>query len=343
MYSREKKVLLREYLEQGWSKSELARKFGISRRTIYNWVTSGQLNKDLDEIRVRYGPRPQVKRKIDPFKGIIHSRLEEYPKLSSVRLLDEIRAAGYQGGYTQLVDYVREVRPKTEPEPIVRFETPAGHQAQVDFAHFRLPWGVRWALVVVLSYSRLLWLRYFRRQDMRTLIEGLEQAFRYFGGVPTEALFDQMRSVVVADHRVEKGPLVENMEFLRFAHHWGFRPRVCRPYRAKTKGKVERPIRYVRENFFYGRELVSDDDLDAQLTRWLESVANARIHGTTGEIPLERFEREERAVLGPLALRPYNKVTRNQLSTNAVASFNHLVEVEKRPLTSYSRLVGGAV
>jgi len=343
MYSREKKVLLREYLEQGWSKSELARKFGISRRTIYNWVTSGQLNKDLDEIRVRYGPRPQVKRKIDPFKGIIHSRLEEYPKLSSVRLLDEIRAAGYQGGYTQLVDYVREVRPKTEPEPIVRFETPAGHQAQVDFAHFRLPWGVRWALVVVLSYSRLLWLRYFRRQDMRTLIEGLEQAFRYFGGVPTEALFDQMRSVVVADHRVEKGPLVENMEFLRFAHHWGFRPRVCRPYRAKTKGKVERPIRYVRENFFYGREFVSDDDLDAQLTRWLESVANARIHGTTGEIPLERFEREERAVLGPLALRPYNKVTRNQLSTNAVASFNHLVEVEKRPLTSYSRLVGGAV
>ena len=99
---------------------------------------------------------------------------------------------------------------------------------------------------------------------MRTLFGGLEEAFHFFGGVPREILFDQMRSVVVADHRERGGPLVENLEFLRFAHHWAFRPRACRPYRARTKGKVERPIRYVRESFVYGRSFAGDGDLNDQ-------------------------------------------------------------------------------
>jgi len=159
----------------------------------------------------------------------------------------------------------------------VRFETPPGHQAQVDFAHFRLPWGRRWALLVVLSYSRLMWVRFFPRQDMRTLMAGSEQAFAFFGGVPAELLFDQMRSVIVEDQRETGGPPVENIEFVRFAHHWGFRSRACWPYRAKTKGKVERQIRYLRENFFYGREFLNDMDLDAQLSGWLEAVANVLV------------------------------------------------------------------
>ncbi|UCC74136.1 MAG: IS21 family transposase [Gemmatimonadota bacterium] len=195
----------------------------------------------------------------------------------ATRLFEEIRAAGYSGSYTQVKEYVREVRPRPPQEPVIRFETPAGRQAQVDFAHFRLPWGRRCALLVVLSYSRYLWVRFYRRQDMGTLFAGLEDAFRFFGGVPHELLFDQMRSVVVEDRRTDGGGLVENMEFLRFAHHWGFRPRACRPYRAKTKGKVERPIRYVRQSFFYGREFVSDDDLNARAQQWLATVANARV------------------------------------------------------------------
>jgi transposase len=117
---------------------------------------------------------------------------------------------------------------------LVRFETPPGLQAQVDFAHFRLPWGRRWALLVVLGYSRLLWLRFFRRQTMETLFEGLEQAFAYFEGVPKELLFDQMRSVIVNDERLRGGALVENAEFVRFANHWKFCARACRAYRAKT-------------------------------------------------------------------------------------------------------------
>jgi transposase len=331
-------VLLREYLDQGWSKSALAHKLGISRRSIYHWIDTGQLERDLDEEAVHYRNRPPVERKIDPYRAIIDTRLQEFPRLSSVRLYEELRAVGYLGGYTQVKEYVHTIRP-VAVEPVVRFETPPGQQAQVDFAHFRLPWGRRWALLVVLGYSRLMWLRFFRRQDMSTLFCGLEQAFGYFSGVPRELLFDQMRSVIVDDQRLEGGSLVENLEFLRFAHHWQFRTRACRPYRAKTKGKVERPIRYVRENFFYGRTFVNDQDLDAQSHHWLEKVANVRMHGTTGERPIERFERDERAVLGPLCARPYRSVVLANPSTQSAKPRDaSWLEVERRSLGLYRQL-----
>ena len=120
-------------------------------------------------------------------------------------------------------DYVRAVRPRQPVESVVRFETPAGRQGQVDFGTFTLPWGRRHALVVVLSHSRLLWLCFYRRQTMAVLTEGLERAFARFGGVPSELLFDQMRAVVLSDDRAGGGALVLNAEFLRFAAHW--RPR----------------------------------------------------------------------------------------------------------------------
>lgn len=173
----------------------------------------------------------------------IQARLGEYPRLSATRLLDEIRAAGYVGGYTRVKEYVRQVRPIPPPDPMVRFETPPGLQAQVDFAEFRLPWGKRFALLVVLGYSGLTWLQFYPRQTMAVLMRALEEAFMAFGGVPAELLFDQLKAVIVDDRREIGGKLLENSEFLRFAAHWGFRIRACRPYRAKTKGKVERPVR----------------------------------------------------------------------------------------------------
>jgi len=136
-------MLLRHYLEQGTSKSALARQLGISRDTIHRWIRAGELERDLDSTEVRYAPRPPVATKLDAYKPIIEARLSAYPELSAVRLLDEVRAAGYAGGYTQLKAFVRRVRPTLPPEPVIRFETPAGRQAQVDFARFRFPWGVR--------------------------------------------------------------------------------------------------------------------------------------------------------------------------------------------------------
>ena len=342
MYGREKRVLLREYLDRGLTKAELAERLGMDRRTIHRWAQTGQLDRELDDEAVRYKARPQVKRKIDDYRGIIHSRLEEFPRLSAVRIFEEIRAAGYDGGYTRVKEYVRLARPRPPIEPVVRFETPPGHQAQVDFAYFRLPWGRRSALLVVLGYSRLLWLRFFKRQDMRVLFEGLEQAFDFFGGVPREILFDQMRAVVVADHRFEGGRLIENAEFNRFAHHWDFRPRACRAYRAQTKGKVERPIRYLRESFFYARHFVSDEDLEAQARVWLSDVANVRVHRTIGERPIDRFERDELTALQPLAAKPYLSLVAPKESGSSRRVQVPSVAVERRSLREYSRLAEGS-
>jgi transposase len=343
LIGREFRVLLRHYLDQGIPKAVIAEQLGVSRRTIHYWITTGQLDRDLDK-EVVYTPRPAVPTKLEPYKAIVQTRLEAYPRLSSVRLLEEVRAAGYTGSYTQLKTFVRGARPRQEPEPVVRFETAPGHQSQVDFARFQFPWGVRYALLVVLGYSRLLWLRFYARQDMRTLFAGLEEAFAFFGGVTQELLFDQMKTVITKDLRLQGGQLVLNLEFLRFSRHWQFTPRACRPYRAQTKGKIERPISYVRDNFVYGREFLGDGDLDEQRLRWLQQTANVRTHQTIKEQPLMRFEREERLLLRPLAQRPYQSLVLMEPKKKPALKSDGVprIEVERRPLTTYARIAGGA-
>ncbi len=338
MFGRETRMLLRHYLEHGKSKSALAlaRELGVSRDTIHRWIRAGDLDRDLDAVPVQYGPRRAVPTKLDPYKPIVEARLTAYPELSAVRLL-----AGYTGGYSQLKEVVRQLRPVPPPETVVRFETPAGRQEQVDFAEFRFPWGKRYALLVVLGYSRLLWCRFSPRQDMRTLLRGLEDAFLAFGGVPQELLFDQMKAVITRDLRLQGGALVHHLEFLRFAHHWGFTPRACRPYRAQTKGKVERPVRYVRENLVYGRTFLNDGDLAQQCADWLARVANVRVHGTTHEPPRERFDRDERAQLQPLPARRYTSLGLDAPALAAPRRPRPVGSVEKRSLTVYAQLAGG--
>lgn len=346
MYKWDTLVLLRHLLDQGLSKAAIAEKLGVSRRCVFHWIATNQLDRGAGDEASSGLPatvvpgRVRAKRaaKLDAYRGIIEARLALYPELSAVRLFAEIRAAGYAGGETQLRALVARLRPRVEAEPVVRFETAPGKQAQVDFAEFRLPWGKRYALLVVLGYSRLLWVRFFSRQTMQTVFAGLEDAFAAFGGVPEECLFDQMKAVITADYRPEGGDLLTNAEFVRFAAHWDFRIRACRPYRAKTKGKVERPVRYLRENFFYGRDFLGDGDLDEQCREWLRKVANARTHGTTGEVPQARFDRGEASVLRPLALAPYRPVAllARKRQPAAVA---RTITVERRPLTAYAQLV----
>lgn len=343
MYDRDTLVLLRHYLDLGMAKTAIAAQLGLHPRTIHHWIATGQLDREVDDPAPRRPrPRPQ---KLDPFKPLIEMRLGTYPLLSAVRLLAECRSAGYEGGVSQLRDYVARIRPRPEPEPVVRFETPPGHQAQFDFAEVRLPWGKRWALLVVLGYSRLLYVEFVPRQTALTVMLGLERAFATFGGVPRELLFDQLKAVVVEDHRGVGGRLLENAEFLRFAAHWDFRIRACRPYRAQTKGKVERPVRYLRENFLYGRTFLGDADLADQCTRWLADVANPRIHGTTKEPPVARFTRDEQATLQPLAARPYRSLVLHAAPaspTPAPRSALPRVAVERRALSQYGTLLAPA-
>ncbi|MDB4916353.1 MAG: Transposase [Gemmatimonadetes bacterium] len=309
---------------------------------VHYWIATGQLTRDLSIAAPRRSsPRAT---QLDPYHPIITARLEAYPELSAVRLYDEVRAAGYPGGITRCGSMSR-ASGRSPPDPVVRYETDPGHQAQVDFAEFRLPWGKRYALVVVLGYSRLRWLTFYPRQTMATVVSGLEEAFAYFGGVPRELLVDQMKAVILDDQRADGGRLLENPEFLRFASHWGFRIRACRPYRAKTKGTVERPLRYVRGNCFYGREFIGDADLDDQRQRWLDLVANARTHRTTGAVPRARFETEELLHLQPLAARAYRPLvlpvdrTSRRTAPHLLAPTVPSVVVEQRGLVSYQELV----
>ena len=351
MYGWERLVLLKHLLEEGLKKTAIAERLGVSRRLVYHWIKTGQLELDLSSGALVGRQRQQGPPKLEPYKEIIRTRLESYPELSAIRLFEECRAAGYPGGESQLRRFVREVRPRPPVEEVVRFETAAGLQGQVDFGEFKFPWGKRYALLVVLGYSRLLWLQFYPRQTMQVVMRGLEEAFTYFGGVPMELLFDQMKAVIIGDDRADGGKLLENPEFLRFAAHWGFRIRACRPYRAKTKGKVERPIHYVRRNFVYGREFLGDGDLNAQALAWLDRTANARLHGTTHEVPRERFERDERAILLPLAGRPYQSLVLPAERMNAHKKNEHQTRsspvtgatgerilVERRPLAAYARL-----
>lgn len=342
----ETRVLLAHYLEQGLPKAVIARRLGLDRRTIHRWIAAGQLEVDVDTgllpPPVRKLAQPS---KLDPYKAVIRQRLEDFPEMPATRLLEEVRAAGYEGAYTLVKEYVRSIRPSVEPEPPNRFETPPAHQAQVDFAEVKLPWGKRYALLVVLGYSRHMWVQFSTRQDMRALFNALEEAFQFFGGVPKELLFDQMKSVITADLRDQGERLVENAEFLRFSAHWGFRIRACRPYRARTKGKVERSVRYLRESFLYGREFLGDADLAEQTEGWLSRVANVRIHGTTGERPQERFLRDEKPLLLPLASRPYRSlILLPQAPAPAAVRRLPRVEVERRSLGSYAAIAaaGGA-
>jgi transposase len=133
----------------------------------------------------------------------------------------------------------------------------------------------------VLGFSRLTWAGFVLHQDMQTVLRCHMAAFEAIGGVPNEILYDRMKTAVIGG---AGGSVVYNRALVDFAQHYGFQPKACRPYRAKTKGKVERPYRYIREDFFLARSFRNLDDLNAQLRHWLDTVANPRVHATTQRI-----------------------------------------------------------
>ena len=238
-----------------------------------------------------------------------------FPQLTGRRLHRELRDLGYTGGYTILTEFLREIRPATAPEFEVRFETPPGRQAQVDFAHFRTVFTdepgaehVVWLFSFVLGHRRMLWGRFVLHQDLQTLLRCHAAAFEALGGVPEQVLYDRMRTVFSREDP-EAGHIVYNRTLLEFARHYGYLPRACKPYRAKTKGKVERPFRYIREDFFLGRSFRNLDDLNMQFHQWLDQVANVRVHATTRRVVAEHFA-EERPKLQPLPAGPFQAVLR---------------------------------
>lgn len=295
-----------ELHRQGLSISAIAARLGMDRKTIRKYIKGGVQAP-------RYGPRAPRPCVIDPFVHYVTERVREYPDLSIERLLREIQAMGYAGGRTALGDLVREVRPPRQRGFEVRFETPAGHQAQVDFAHFNVEFddvpGQRrsiWLFSIVLGHSRYLWGRFVEHQDLQTVLRCHMEAFEHIGGVPREVLYDRMKAAVLGE--VEKH-IVYNAKLVAFAQHYGFAPRACKAYRAKAKGKVERPYRYIRQDFFLARRFQNLADLNRQLRNRLDTVANSRVHGTTHRVVMQHF-REERPALQVLPAGAFNGVIR---------------------------------
>jgi transposase len=275
---------------QGLSIRAIAKRLGVSRNTVRLALR-------------RHGPpkrAPQQRppSKLEPFRDYLLARLSEFPELSVEVLFEEIAAMGYTGGRTILKDFTLPYRIRRR-EPVVRFETPPGRQAQVDWAHLGVHeiGGVPvhlYLFVMVLGFSRALFAEVTTSMNMDPFLAAHSRAFACFGGVPEELLYDNAKTVVLS--RGPAGP-VFHPALLDFAGRHGFSPKVCRPYRAQTKGKVERSIGYVRDRFFVGRTFADLSDLEGQLRGWLDGVANVRVHKTTGERPIDRLVREK---LGPL-------------------------------------------
>ena len=300
-------VMIIDLHRQGVSVSAIARQTGLDRKTVRRYIERG-----LEPPA--YSPRKPRTTLLDPFTGYLRERVTAYPGLSGARLLRELKERGYGGGYTAVTDYLRDVRPPADPRFEVRFETAPGEQGQVDFAHFQVVFTdepttprIVWLFSMVLGYSRLIWGRFVVHQDLATVLRCHVAAFEALGGAPREFLYDRMKTAVTGDG--DEGGIVYNRALIDLARHYGFHPRACQAYRAKTKGKVERPFRYIRQDFFLARSFRNLEDLNDQLRRWLAEVANPRVHAGTRRVVNEAFA-EERPHLRSLPLAPFRAVLR---------------------------------
>ena len=287
---------------RGRSARAIARDLGLARNTVLRYLNSPEAMVPK--------PRPPRGSKLDPYTGYIDQRLAEGLE-NCVVLLRELRALGYQGSYTILVEYARPRRRGRQPEATMRFETAPGEQAQVDWGS--LPYigedGKRrrvWVFVMTMGWSRACYVELVRRADTAAFIQCHANAFEYLGGVPRRCLYDNAKVVTLG--RDDDQQPVWNLRMLDFALRVGFEIRLCQPYRAQTKGKVESGVKYVRRNMWPSMCFTDDADLNRQALEWCDVVANARVHGTTYRIPWEMLD-EERAYLGKLpdraTLAPY--------------------------------------
>ncbi|MCC4300309.1 IS21 family transposase, partial [Aurantimonas coralicida] len=299
-------MMILDLHRQGLTVSAIARATGADRKTVRKYIERG-----LEAPA--YGPRKPRQAVIDPFTAYLCERLTRYPGLTGSRLFRELKDRGYGGGYTAVTDFLRDIRPVAGEQGFeVRFETPPGEQAQVDFAQFQVVFTdepttprIVWLFSMVLGFSRFIWARFVVHQDLPTVLRCHAAAFDALGGAPREVLYDRMKTAVIGE--AETGGIVYNRALVDLARHYGFHPRACKPYRAKTKGKVERPFRYIRENFFLARSFRNLEDMNGQLRHWLDTVANLRRHATTRRIVSEAFA-EERASLRSLPLAPFRSV-----------------------------------
>jgi transposase len=281
---------------QGTSIRSIAKELSISRWTVRKYLR-------LPGLEPCYGPRAVRPSKLDPFRAYIRQRLRDAAprRLPATVLLREIRERGYEGGISILKDWLAKQRPAVEAPEIKRFETEPGYQAQIDWTTIRRGKDRLSAFVATLGFSRWSFVWFTTDEKFETLVDAHERFFDAIGGVPRTILYDNMKTVLIDRDAYGRGRHRFHAGFREFAKHHGFSPRLCAPYRAQTKGKVERFNRYLKESFVWPLEsrlkplgfMLDADTANAEVGVWLRDVANIRVHAETKERPIDRFAREQ--------------------------------------------------
>lgn len=341
MLTAEERMELEVLKKHGAGIRELARVTGRSRNTVRRYLREGE----AAAVR-KAGPKRLEK--LDPFKDYIVERVKAAApdRILAAVLFREIKARGYGGGETRVKQFVRGLVPAPAPEPVVRFETEPGHQMQADWATMGHGGDKLKVFIATLGWSRVAYVEFCDDERVETLIRCHENAFLAFGGVPREVLYDNMRTVVIERNTYGRGVHRFHAGFLDYARHAGVLPRLCQPYRPKTKGKVERFIGYLKRSFWVPfvasmRQAGLKPDkhaANAAVGRWLREVANARVHATTCEVPAERLAIEA-PLLQPLPT-PYGGRSPRSVdppARKAIMGYQH-------PLAVYDELfaAGGA-
>jgi transposase len=328
MMSKEVTLDIISLKKRGFSDRRIARQLGKDRRTVKKYATDP--GKALQ-------PRKTGKRKskLDPFIANIKAWIEQDPLYNSVWVYDHLRPLGYTGGYEIVKKFVSKLKAKRTQVAYLRFETEPGMQAQVDWAEFAwsLPDGksqVFYLFAMILGFSRKLYCELVEKCDLTTFLDCHIRAFEYFGGVLGEILYDRMKNVFI---RKLAGKTEFNRSLTSLALHYGFKPIVAPAYAPWVKGKIERPIDFVREGFWRGYGMTSLERANHDLLAWLE-MKSLRIHGTTHERVCDRFEREKPA-LGAIpkdafdtsyqAFRPVHKDCTVHFGTNRYMVHHTLV------------------
>lgn len=284
--------------QQGLSQREITRKTGRHRTTVSKYIQEGQV-----PAYKRTQRRESI---LTPYYPIINDFLEE-DDYRATWLYERIKQFGYTGGYDTVKMYVQKVKKKRQRLAHIRFETVPGLQGQMDWADFQVAdfdGGTLtvYLFVMVLGFSRALFAMFVDRCTLQAFMDAHIQAFHYLGGIPMEMLYDNMKNVLI---RGQGGEKVFNVEFSHFAHHYGFKPVVCPPYSPWVKGKVERPIDYIREAFWRGYSFSTVEKANQDLLIWLTETANRRKHGTHRQMVDMRWH-QERASLSPCPISDYD-------------------------------------
>jgi transposase len=284
----------------GWGTRRIAEELGCSRNTVKRYLAAGGW------VAIRPARR---RRRLDGLEDWLKERFRQHRGNCDVVRQDLLREHGLTVSLRTVERAAEPLRQalQAEARACLRFETAPGRQLQIDFGATLASIGgerVRVHLfVATLGYSRRLFVRAFRHERQSAWFDGIEAAFQHFGGVPREVLFDNARALVDYHDAVSR-EVRFNDRLHAFAGYWRFRPRACAPYRARTKGKDERGVGYVKRNAIAGHDFASWSALEGHLEWWMREIADQRVHGTTGEAPLVRFQRDEAAALAALDGRP---------------------------------------